>query len=258
MCIAVHAGFHKTGTTSFQDLIRANTANTPSTLKFSVPDSPLGKRLRQALASYHLSPSAVGLAAVKAAFETIRNDALDGGADTLFVSEENLSGLARGPWERGFYTSCRDVLETVCDSCSGHDLTFLFSTRNPETWIRSLHAHMTRACDLRMTFDDFSRMGVFRSIDWASVISSATKGLDAKTVVTSLEATKDRRLGALSDFLDPFLDEQALAAWRPVAASHKSLPPKVVEFAQSRIVRNLPGELRWFVIRQFNSLYKLF
>ena len=258
MRIAVHAGFHKTGTTSFQDLIRANVKNAPAGLKFCIPGMPLDATLRDTLASYHLTPTAERLQAVVAAFNAIIKDALDDGAGILFVSDENISGLARGHWEQGFYTNCRAVLEAVSGCCAGHDLTLMFSTREPKSWLKSLHAHLTRAIGLRATLETFSRLEAFRTIDWEGFISSATNGLDVTIVQTSLEATKDLRLGPLSDLLVPFVDEKTLAAWRPVAASHKSLPPKVVEFAQSKIVRNLPGGLRWFVIRQFNSLYKLF
>lgn len=250
MRIAVHAGFHKTGTTTFQNLILANRDKAPAQLRFEVPGMPQMDALRLALQDFHVNPDGSRLASVRALFSRMVGDSLATGRDTLFLSQESICGRVFGPWERGLYPTARPVLEMIGEVATGHELTFLFSTRESREWIRSLHAHMTRRNGLRMPLSTFSAIRSFENIDWSDLIKALTDGLGADVRSTSLEATQGLRLGPLSDLLEPFIAESWLSRWDPVSASNQSLPPKAVSLIQTWPVRVLPEFLRGMVVRK--------
>jgi hypothetical protein len=256
MRIAVHAGFHKTGTTSFQNLILANMKLAPAGIRFEVPHLPLIIRFREALKVYHLSQSAVDYDAMRHAFATIVNESHNAKESTLFVSLETICGRVFGPWERGVYPTARPVLEMIAQVSEEHDLTFLFSTRNPDTWVRSVHAHMTQHYGLRIPLAEFVQLDTFRAIDWDDLVKTFTNGLGAKVHVASLEESKDLRLGPLSSFLDLFLDEPELSRWQPVPPANLSISPAAIKLVQSRLMRSLPDRMRGYVIRKMNSKSK--
>ena len=250
MRIAVHAGFHKTGTTTFQNLILANREKAPAGLHFEVPGLAWTNALRFALQDYHVTPSADRLQMVRDLISQMIGDCVAAGTNTLFISLESICGRVFGPWERGLYPTARPVLETICEVSSGHELIFLFSTREPVSWIRSLHAHKTRRNGLRMPLSKFSNIRSFENIDWDELFKSLTDGLDADVRSTSLQTTQRLRLGPLSDLLEPFVDQSLLSRWEPVPASNKSLPPKAISLIQAWPVRIMPDSLRGMIVRK--------
>jgi hypothetical protein len=256
MHIAVHAGFHKTGTTSFQDLIRANLDRAPAGCRFEVVGKPLSSHLQKVLQAYHPSPSENGLLAVRKAFAAIVRAAVQSGSHTLFISLETICGRMQQSYERGFYDSARSVLEVIRDCASGHRLTFMFSTRNPEEWVKSAYAHMTRHHNLRKSFAEFSKVDAFKAIDWSRFVNKLTEGLNADVIVSDLDESKRDRLGPHAKFLSLVLGDASIASWHPVPSSNASLPPAIVSLMQSFPMRRIPVSARRHIIRKLHSIFK--
>ena len=256
MKIIAHVGFHKTGTTSFQDLIRTNLSRLPSYVVVEVRGRPLADKLRMELHDFHMNPSSIGLQKVRTSFDDILNNATNKNAEIVFISLESSCGLARIMAPQSLYSTGRQVLQLYAEASLGHELKLLFSTRNVKDWVRSLHGHIAKHGNSGMSFGAFASADPIQNFDWTMLITRLSAGLDARIATTSLEETKDTRLGALSDFLYEFLNEEQLQSWVPVPKSNEGLPPALVRFLLSPPISALPTGTRKRLIKLLHATYR--
>ena len=154
--VIVHAGFHKTGTTSVQDFFADNHA----ALKPYVDYHGQGDALhRSAVASriFAKKPFPWRLAAVRRALA--RDLAKLPDAPVILLSREHFSGVMPGHryWTGGrvrrFSRAAKPLSRAIRAELRarfGEDvqITFFYTTRDWESWIGSVHGHLLRAIDL--------------------------------------------------------------------------------------------------------------
>lgn len=158
--VIVHAGFHKTGTTSAQRFLLANGAHIWPRCALVLPG-----KLRGGAATMAVRYSRFQTAALLAAFATDLRTALaaiDVGAKRcVLISDENLAGRMPGRDGQAGYSATPALMaqtETVVRDVFGDDtdITFHFTTRQPDDWLRSTYAHNLRTSRLTLDWADYA------------------------------------------------------------------------------------------------------
>jgi len=157
--VIVHAGFHKTGTTSAQKFLFANRKDIWPRCALALP-----AKLRQG----------AGLQAVR--YSRFRTDALldsfsdalhtmlsqiDPGRRKVLISEESLSGRMPGRDGQLDYSATPILMsraeDVICDIFGTEaEVIFCFTTRDPKTWLKSTYKHNLRKSRLTMDEEEYS------------------------------------------------------------------------------------------------------
>lgn len=157
--ILIHAGFHKTGTSSVQATLRANGPQIWPTHALVLPH-----RIHDAtrMATMHsVMGGPVSLAEFKDRLLALFKGLTLGRRRGLIVSAEDLAGLIPGRRGHVTYDACPDLMVMI-ESClrqvwgSDTSITFYFGTREPEGWYKSLYWQNLRSSRLTMEFQTFA------------------------------------------------------------------------------------------------------
>ena len=179
--VIVHAGFHKTGTTSAQHCLRANS-------KHIYPRSAL-------VFPVHLANGAARMAIRHSRFKTAA--LLDQFGDDLravlttiepknrcvLITDEKLAGRMPGRDGHTGYEATPALMaraeDVICD-VFGHeaDVVFLFTTRDHSDWLRSTYTHNLRTT--RLVMDEAEYMQTYASaanlVDVTEAVAKAVTG----------------------------------------------------------------------------------
>lgn len=159
--VIVHAGFHKTGTSSLQDYLRDVRHLLPDDiavhLKEDFPEAAnLAHRYGERPYRWRLLRFARSLRRYL--------DGVDDRANHI-LSWEGFSGIMPGHRRftgpvRNFDRAAVPLAKTIAAELRrrfgpGVDITFLYTLRKPESWLRSVHGHLLRSIRLTEDFDTF-------------------------------------------------------------------------------------------------------
>lgn len=156
--VVIHAGFHKTGTTTIQQTLHAN-----GPLLWPVTALGLRWHLRPVLhAARAFSTWRDDLSLIEfiARFEAYL-DGLDLGAHRgLLLASEELCGHIPGRGETVDYSAAPALMRRLADVLerrfgSALDLTFLFTLRAPDAWLRSAWGEQVKSSRMTLEFEDF-------------------------------------------------------------------------------------------------------
>lgn len=167
MRIIVHAGLYKTGTTSLQRYLARNRAALSPYLRYCGPGElhNAGAHAR----AYGQRPFPWRLARFRRALDAflaaIPDPSAPGEPGVIVISRENFTGAMpghrdwRGRMITGFPHSER-LVKLVASRIgarfgSGVDTSFLITTRDRDSWLRSIHGHLLRSIALTDDFDAF-------------------------------------------------------------------------------------------------------
>ncbi len=230
--LLIHAGFHKTGTTSVQRLLAKNKrALAPVTHVF------LRKHLDaacDAARAYSASRNAADLLAFSSAIaDFLAARDMDDSRD-IIVSTEDLSGLMPGRRDLQTYDAApilMKALTMMIDRTLGDridEVIFYFSLRRPEAWLRSCHTQHLRA--IRMTLDaaDYAR-DYAASADLPRMVEKIRIAVAPHRVESAwLEDCTEAPLGPLTPIADilgwPEATRDAVTMLPP---ANVSLPPEL-------------------------------
>ena len=158
--IVIHAGFHKTGTTSVQSMLRENADALAPHVDVYLKDG--FEDLTTKARAFSVDPQEKTLAQVAkaAAGFFARRDADD--PRPILMSSEDLSGHMPGRHGLDCYDSAGLVMRCISVSayaCFGQDadVTFYFSTRDRGTWLRSTWWQNLRSTRLTLGFDEYAK-----------------------------------------------------------------------------------------------------
>lgn len=202
MKVTLHPGFHKTGTSSLQAVLRTNRRRLAPFAEILL----LGN-LRAAVAAatrFAQSRDAADLLAFRAGFtEAI---APHRAAPALILSCEGLSGRTPGKLGIADYRAalplCQAMAE-VLEAAFGADLdlTLVFTTRAPAAWLHSAWRHNLAGYRVTDGFEDWSA----RYAD-AAAFGRITEGVEAllpghRVLTLPMEAAEQDRIGPAGPFL---------------------------------------------------------
>lgn len=204
--IVVHAGFHKTGTTSAQRFLRANAKvirpHAALVLPWRLRKGPA--RLSARYAQYRTEQL---LDAFATELDALLQDTDLGARRGLILSDENLAGRMPGRDGLTGYDAAPALLGRmgqVLRSRFGDtaDIRFCLVTREPQSWIRSLWAHNLRTT--RMTLDLVEFRGQMQGlIEIEPLLDRITQAVAPATLTTAtLEEMSDGPEGPARLLLD--------------------------------------------------------
>ena len=204
--IIIHAGFHKTGTTTAQRFLMENGAHIWPSYAIATQHR-IKEPLKMALA---YSTGAGQLALDEFRFQlTDFLKTLNLGANRgLIMSDENLAGMMPGKNDLvDGYTSCPALMQVVAQCVEdvinpNPNLTFYFSTREPTTWLRSIWWHNLSKTRLTEGLEDFSsKLGPTCDLD--ETVRQVQAAVGPYQVVSSrLEQVADQAFGPAAPLID--------------------------------------------------------
>ena len=228
--ITVHAGFHKTGTTSAQGFIRANwrTLARHATLMLKKQISkPVFFARKYAVDRDPMTRNAFRFNFISCLGEL----ELNRNSRPLIISAEDLSGTMPGYRGIANYSAAADLAEDVVDALRHHfgadvPINLLYTVRGRDAWMRSLWARHVWRGYTDQDFDDYTR-------DHADVLDidpvlqdiSARVG-NASVSAIALEEVATHQFGPGAIFLTPLdLPDRAYQHLVPPPHKNKSHPP---------------------------------
>jgi hypothetical protein len=224
----IHAGFHKTGTTTVQNVLKAQhpflTPHLCVILKSDIRD------LCEAALAYSAQPSKTRLATFRdeaaACFGTMPED----DPRPILISAEDLCGAIPGRHGRIGYPHAKALLATLISQIALDCAPQVYlSTRAPTAWLKSCYAHNLRHGRTCLSLEDFITAHAGPSLDKiAADIASALGRVPVTTA--ALEDTSTSAHGPLTPILDLLALPEALRKpLRPTSVGNPSLPPDILD-----------------------------
>ncbi|PJE29082.1 hypothetical protein SAMN06297129_1043 [Pseudooceanicola antarcticus] len=255
--LILHAGFHKTGTSSVQEMLDAAREVLSPQLRI------LLKRDMEALTAATRdhggapSPESLGRVETEAARLFDRLDPAD--PRPLLISSEDLSGLIPGRLGRRGYPEAPALLTALLHGLARSwgalpEVTLYLSTRAPEAWVRSCHHHHLRVARMR---DDAASYAAAQgdATDLRAMARRIARALPEVTLATrALEETSDLPHGPLTPLLDlagvPGEIRDRIPALPPANASLRGLADQFLALNRSELDREALKEAKKALIRK--------
>jgi hypothetical protein len=218
--VIIHGGFHKTGTKSIQAFLRENRKILWPHVKFLLTwrIEPLARAAR----GYSTWRDPVSLLKFAVRFETLLQEISLAPGQALLISSEHLSGHKPGRGDLDRYDAAPILAGEMAQILAQHfgenlDLTFAYSTRNPEAWLKSSYRHNLAGHKFITSFADYARRYAL-SADLPGIVADLSAAVAPhKVVALPLETGSKLPLGpgqALTDLLH--LPERVASALKPV------------------------------------------
>lgn len=199
--LIVHAGFHKTGTTTVQKTLRKNRGALRPHLRTVLRPGMLA--LCEAARAYSVTRSEWDIALVKYEAAMLAESLSHEG--TVLLSSEDLSGHM--PGRRGLrqYDAAPRLMSAIDlafrEAQPDADISYAFVTRAPDPWLASCHVQHLRATRMVLTVRDYSRK--FRkSADLEGMIDKISAAIPHAQVHRFALETCSGPLGPLAPLLD--------------------------------------------------------
>ncbi len=230
--IVIHAGFHKTGTTTVQQVLKKNA-------KLLWPHMAIGLRHRfeellHAARDYSTWRDPLSLAKFSHRFDAFIQSLDLGPKRQLVISAEELSGHLPGRGDLADYSAApalmAEIVTVLEHRFQSPDITFYFSTRAAGPWLKSAYWEHVKASRMTLDFGDYAaRYKVSADLDEAAA-RIAQKVAPHRVVTRSLASCADLPLGPA----DPLLDLLKIPAARrallkPQPPANQARPPEVLQ-----------------------------
>ena len=231
MRVVVHAGFHKTGTTSIQHGLRRNGRKMARICRVLTRVQIEAVCEAARAASITDDPSAMALFTYELAQMAEALDPSD--PRPVLISAEDLSGHMPGRFELTGYGAAPRLMaciEAVLQEVRpGAALSFFFTTRAAAPWVRSCHAQHVRA--IRFTEDRASYVArMLPHADLGAEVARVAAAVAAPVHSVALEDWTAHRLGPLAALLDVLDAPQRLRdSLTAVGPANPSFPDAVLE-----------------------------
>ena len=229
MQILIHAGFHKTGTTSVQRTLRENRGALKPRLMVALPWK--FRPLLHAARAYSAYGDPLSLARFSHRAETFVAGLPPLRTRGLVLCSEELSGHLPGrggiPDYRAAVPLMSELMQALRRRYRDHDLTLAYSTRAPDAWLESAYWEQVKSSSQTLSLDDF-RARFAAAADFAPLldtIAAAIAPTGARLQRFALEDCAAAPLGPATALLGlAGLSQADLAALAPVAPANTRLP----------------------------------
>lgn len=256
--IVIHAGFHKTGTTSVQSMLRENAAVLDPHLRVFLKNE--FEDLTDKARSFSIDPKEKTLAQVSKAATAFFGTIDKSDPRPILICSEDLSGHMHGRHGLECYDSAGLVMKCLADAAFGRfgpetNIIFYFSTRARDPWLRSTWWQNLRSTRLTK---DFAAYGAQfdDARDLEDILEEVAVDVAPANVTSCpLETSSELPMGPLEPILAlfdlPDLNRGALRALPPenvqpdigidavfLALNRSALPDKDVQDAK-RMIRKM-------------------
>lgn len=251
--VYLHIGFHKTGSTSLQELLRANRGLTKHRLRILVQGDDALRPLEDACRAYdRRSDQPRAFAIQQAWLNLVANPA--GSPDTWIVSTENV--LGRIPSTRddtAIYRHGPAILALLQDTSTAIQLEVCAYLRGPKGWLDSIHRHLVRTRGLAISAETFHALEKFST--HPDPLADAANRIDAVLRHPlhrfTLEDDSATRLGPGTSLLQlAGLTAEDLMAWTPVERQNEGLDKKIITRMSTPTMLRLPRLIRRLIIKR--------
>lgn len=232
--VIIHAGFHKTGTTTAQRFLMHNGEHIWPHHAIAVQH-----RIREPLQfalTYSTGAGRLALDEFRNRFNSFLKTLNLGGGRGLVISAENLAGMMPGKNQlvEG-YAACPVLMKVVARCIEDvidpkPDMTFYFSTREKKAWLRSLWWHNLSKTRLTQNFNDFAG-AIGPGCDQDGTIAQVQKAVAPYPVTSvALEHSSGQRFGPATPLIDLLnLPKSAQEALQNIPAENVMPPRKLVK-----------------------------
>tara|TARA_R110002094_G_C4898002_1_gene210126 strand:- start:221 stop:1009 length:789 start_codon:yes stop_codon:yes gene_type:complete len=201
--IILHAGFHKTGTSSIQATLRENRValkkHAALRLRWHMQD------LISATRGYSTWRDPLTLIKVQDRFETLMNALPGMPRRTLIISAEELAGHLPGRGDLDDYSAAPVLLyafwEIMTKRYPAAEIILYLSTRGPDPWLRSAHWEHVKASNMTMDLDAF-RDRYHDAANLDDMVTEIASRVPCPVHHAALEQCKDLPLGPADPLLD--------------------------------------------------------
>lgn len=201
--IILHAGFHKTGTSSIQATLRENRValKKHAALRLGWHMSELISAAR----GYSTWRDPLTLIKVQDRFETLMNGVPGMPRRTLIISAEELAGHLPGRGELADYSAAPVLLyafwEIMIKRYPAAEILLYLSTRAPDAWLKSAHWEHVKASNMTMDVDAFrDRYHAAANLD--GMVAEIASRVPCPVHHAALEDCRDLPLGPADPLLD--------------------------------------------------------
>lgn len=243
--IIIHAGFHKTGTTTIQSFLRSNRValrkQVALRLRWHMKD------LLSATRGYSTDRDPLTLIKIQTRFGALMNDLPGMPRRTLIISAEELAGHLPGRGTLADYSAAPIMLYTFWEIAKARypqaEILIYLTTRAPEPWLASAYWEHVKSSSMTMDFETFADK-YHRAAELDHMVSEITSRVPAPVHTHTLETCRELPLGpadpllALCDVPDAVLSRlvpEPVANARPNFAVLETL---------LEVNRNTKGEAR--------------
>lgn len=242
--IVIHAGFHKTGTTSVQATLRANRSALRPCLRFVL--RPKMVALCEAARAYSISRSRMDLGLVQYEAAELARDWATSDRPIL-LSSEDLCGHMPGRRGLRSYDAAPRLLQALTDALAeavpDAEQIVVLTTRAPEAWLRSCYVQHLRATPITQSVEDYAR-DYAASADLMAVVDQCRATLSAaKVEALDLAACSDMPLGPL-DALLTVVGDIPRTDLSPLPPANTSPPPAMIDAMLALNRSDLSNEAR--------------
>lgn len=201
--IVVHAGFHKTGTSTVQAFLRANRKVLMPALAIRLKGQM--RELVSATRGYSTYCTADALEKVSRRFDALLADLPGMPRRTLLLSAEELSGHMPGRGTLVDYRAAPVLMYQFWQQAQAAfpktPVVFCFATRDPAMWQRSAWAEHVKSSGMRLDFADYAaRYPV--ACNLAAVVADVRRRVPAPVHSYALELCADLPLGPADPVLN--------------------------------------------------------
>jgi hypothetical protein len=229
--VIIHAGFHKTGTTHLQQTLRVNRAALHPDVRLVLRPGMVA--LCETARAYSKSREDYDLALIKYEAAMLIERLSNETATTLILSSEDLAGHMPGRHSLHGYGAAPAIMQAIAvgfrTAAPDDELTFFFTARAAEPWLRSCYAQHLRAS--RMIWDEADYLKRFKtSAEHGKIINLVRRAIPSYSVLdAALEDHSTSRLGIAAVLLDHAgIDPTRRAALIPSDTRNSALPPALL------------------------------
>jgi len=228
--VVLHIGFHKTGTSSVQAVLRTNRAALKPHAALRL--KPQIKELLHGARGYSTWRDPLSLAKTARRFDAMLADLPRMPRRVLIVSAEELSGHMPGRGELMDYSAAPELVRVYAKAVRKRfpetELVIYAGVREAGSWLRSAYWEHVKSSSLTLDFDAFAAR-YESAADFSAVLTRVAERAGTPVSTGAIEDLAGAALGPATRLLAVCdLPQDAAGALAPVPASNTRLPEPVL------------------------------
>ncbi len=201
--LVIHAGFHKTGTTSIQQTLKLNRPVLRPVLRSVL--RPGLKHTVVAARGFSTYGDVLSRAKFRRRFRAFLKERPPMREQVLCLSAEELSGHLPGRPKVSSYRAAiklaKDMAAIARSVFPSAELVLFYTTRNPDDWLASAYSEHVKSSSMTMAFDEF--VALHRSAaELDDIVKQIASAVSADVVRSRLEETVNDAFDPATKLLD--------------------------------------------------------